>query len=369
MPFNIAAVLISLAVSLLLMPLLIKLFARRSLIDKVERRKIHDREVPTMGGAGFVGAFAITILLMGSFEQLSLHRVELLTISVMFVVGLRDDLIELNAISKLIAQLVPAILLIFLTNLVFPSLYGFLGINEIPYWLGALISLLTIIGLTNSYNLIDGLDGLAGSLAVLAAILLGAWFYVQGETYYAFIAFAFVGSLFGFLYYNWQPAKIFMGDTGALVIGFLLSVLSIRFIDLNASLPAGSLLKFTSGVSVAVSISIIPIFDTLRIITVRLLKRKSPFSPDKNHTHHILLRLGFSHATATLLLVVVNILFVGIAVALDFLGDNLLMPLLIALAVGFSLVLKHYIDKKASQRKYTGKDATLAVIKSSRQAS
>ena len=369
MPFNIAAVLISLAVSLLLMPMIIKLFARRSLIDKVEHRKIHEREVPTMGGAGFVGAFAITILLMGSFEQLSLHRVELLTISVMFVVGLRDDLIELSAISKLIAQLVPAILLIFLTNLVFPSLYGFMGIYEIPYWLGASISLLTIVGLTNSYNLIDGLDGLAGSLAALAALLFGTWFYVQGETYYSFIAFAFAGSLFGFLYYNWQPAKIFMGDTGALVIGFLLSVLSIRFIDYNATLPAGSMLKFTSGISMAVSISIIPIFDTLRIITVRLIKRKSPFTPDKNHTHHMLLRLGFSHAGATLLLLAFNVLFVGVAFALDFLGDNILMPLLIGLAIIFSLVLKYFIDKKASQRNFSGKDATLEVIKSRRQAS
>ena len=119
----------------------------------------------------------------------------------------------------------------------------------------------------------------------------------------------------------------------------------------------------------AVSISIIPIFDTLRIITVRLIKRKSPFTPDKNHTHHMLLRLGFSHAGATLLLLAFNVLFVGVAFALDFLGDNILMPLLIGLAIIFSLVLKHFIDKKASQRNFSGKDATLEVIKSRRQAS
>ena len=370
MNFSIAAILlVSLAVTGLLMPMLIKLFSLKRLVDKTERRKIHERDIPTMGGAGFFAAFMVTFLLLGSYEHLAAHRVELLTISVMFVVGLRDDLIELKPISKLIAQLVPAFLLIYLTNLVFPSLYNFLGINDIPYWLGVLLSLLTIVGLTNSFNLIDGLDGLAASLALLGSVAFGTWFYFQGVEYYSFIAFAFAGSLMGFLYYNWQPAKVFMGDTGALVIGFLLAILAIRFVEYNAILPAGTFLKFNSGITMAVSILIVPIFDTLRIIVVRLLKRKSPFVPDKNHTHHMLLRLGFTHAQTTLLLVAVNIAFIALAFSLDFLGDNILMPIIVSLAIILSFVLHYILRKKVSNRNFAADETWLEVNKSSRKAS
>lgn len=370
MHFSIVAILlVSIAVTGLLMPMLIKLFLLKRLVDNTERRKIHDREIPTMGGTGFFGAFMITLLLFGSYEQLAAHRVELLTISVMFVVGLRDDLIELRPVSKLIAQLVPAFLLIYLSNLVFLSFYNFLGIGDIPYWFGVTLSLLTIIGLTNSFNLIDGLDGLACSLALLGSLVFGSWFYYQGVDYYSFIAFAFAGSLIGFLYYNWQPAKIFMGDTGALVIGFLLAILAIRFIEYNAMLPAGTFLKFNSGITLAISILIVPIFDTLRIIIVRLILKRSPFVPDKNHTHHMLLRLGFSHAQSTLILVFVNIAFIGLAFSLDFLGDNMLMPIIISLAVSLSFVLNYFVRKRLASRNFDAKGTRLEVIKSHRKAS
>ena len=370
MHLSIAAILlVSLAVTVLIMPMLIKLFSLKRLVDKTGRRKIHQRDVPTMGGAGFFAAFMITLLLLGSYEQLASHRVELLTISVMFVVGLRDDLIELKPISKLIAQLVPAFLLIYLTNLVFPSLYNFLGIGDIPFWLGVLLSLLTIIGLTNSFNLIDGLDGLAGSLALLSSLAFGTWFYLQGIEYYGFIAFVFAGALMGFLYYNWQPAKIFMGDTGALVIGFLLSIMAIRFVEYNALLPEDTFLKFNSGITMAVSILIIPIFDTLRIIVVRLVKRKSPFTPDKNHTHHMLLRLGFSHAQSTLLLLAVNLVFIATAFSLDFLGDNVLIPIVALMAILFSLILNYLGRKRVLMREFDARGSWLEVNKSSRKAS
>lgn len=370
MPFSIIVVLIvPLSITLLIIPLLIKLFSRKSIVDRKNRRKIHLREVPTMGGTGFFLAFILTILLLGTFEQLAPHRVELLTMSVMFVVGLRDDLIELKPISKLIAQLVPALLLIYLTSLVFTSLNGFLGIYTIPYWAGLSLSLITIVGLTNSFNLIDGLDGLAGSLALLASVVFGIWFYVQGIEYYSFIAFAFAGSLAGFIYYNWQPAKIFMGDTGALVIGFLLSILAIKFIDINARLSEGTQFKFNSGIAFAISVLIIPVFDTIRIIAVRLLSGKPLFSADNNHTHHLLLRLGLSHSRSTLLLLAINLGFIGFIFFLDFLGDNILIPILAIMALTFSLVLKVLIDRKISMQRYNGKSTWLEVIKSERKVS
>ena len=160
-----------------------------------------------------------------------------------------------------------------------------------------------------------------------------------------------------------------MGDTGALVLGFILSILAIRFVEYNAMLPAGSFLKFNSGITMAVSILIVPIFDTLRIIVVRLLKRKSPFIPDKNHTHHMLLRLGFSHAQTTLLLIVVNIIFIGVALSLDFLGDNILMPIIVSLAVFFSLLLNYLVRKMGYNQNFSARRTWLEVTKSNRKAS
>ena len=172
-----------------------------------------------------------------------------------------------------------------------------------------------------------------------------------------------------FLYYNWQPAKIFMGDTGALIIGFLLAILGIRFIEYNAMLPEASFLKFNSGIAITISILIVPIFDTLRVIVVRLIKKKSPFTADKNHTHHMLLRLGFSHAQSTLLLVTVNIAFIAFAFSLDFLGDNILMPIMASLAILFSLLLDKLVRRRLSRTNFKARGTWLEVNKSRREAS
>ncbi len=370
MPISLATVfLVALATTVLLIPLLISLFSSKSLVDRKASRKIHVREVPTMGGVGIFMGFIITLLLLEPFSEIAIHRVELLTLSVMFVVGLRDDLIELSALSKLLAQLLPVFLLVYLGDLYFPSLFGFLTIREIPTWLGMLIAGFTIVGLTNSFNLIDGLDGLAGSLALVASLLFGLWFYIQGATFYAVMAFSFAGAVSGLLYFNWQPARIFMGDTGALVIGFFLAILAIRFININEMLPAGSPYKFQSPVAIALAVLIVPVFDTIRIIIVRLLMGRSPFAADKNHTHHLLLRLGLSHAQTTLILVFANLLFVGLVLWLDPLGNNWVVLAMLLSGGVISLIMSRLIQRKKQNLDAAGRSKQLQIIKNNRQAS
>jgi UDP-N-acetylmuramyl pentapeptide phosphotransferase/UDP-N-acetylglucosamine-1-phosphate transferase len=160
---------------------------------------------------------------------------------------------------------------------------------------------LAIVGITNSFNLIDGVNTLAGGLGILITSIFGWWFFTNGFPEYSLIAFSLTGALLGFLYYNKTPAKIFMGDTGSLLIGIVCSVLAIKFIEINR---AKSIV--TSAPVVAFGIMIVPLFDTLRVFVIRILNKKSPFSPDKNHLHHLLLRRGYSHHQVAIILISFN---------------------------------------------------------------
>ena len=175
------------------------------------------------------------------------------------------------------------------------SLYGFFGIYEIPLWISYGISFFTILVLTNSFNLIDGLDGLAGSISLVTFMFLGWWFLEADLTSYSVFAFILVGSVLSFLVYNWHPAKIFMGDTGSLSLGFALAVLTILFIDKNGTMANYEGWKFNAPIASGIALLIIPIYDTSRIFIKRTLKGKSPMAPDKSHVHHFLLRMGMRH--------------------------------------------------------------------------
>jgi UDP-GlcNAc:undecaprenyl-phosphate/decaprenyl-phosphate GlcNAc-1-phosphate transferase len=149
-------------------------------------------------------------------------------------------------------------------------------------------------GITNAFNLIDGIDGLAGGLGFMSLMILGLFLTFCGDSNAAIIAFSLAGGLLGFLYYNFNPARIFMGDTGSLVLGFVVSVLCVRLIQLNPE-TASTTVLYNAPVF-TLSVVAIPVFDTLRVFAIRMWQGRSPFSPDKNHIHHILTNNGWSHS-------------------------------------------------------------------------
>jgi UDP-GlcNAc:undecaprenyl-phosphate GlcNAc-1-phosphate transferase len=177
---------------------------------------------------------------------------------------------------------------------------------------------LTVIVIINSFNLIDGVDGLAGSLALMAAIIFGIYFSAVKMMPYAIVSFGLAGSLVAFLIFNFQPAKIFMGDTGSLLLGLIHSVLVIKFITV-ANAPDLSI-SIDAAPAVGFAILTIPLLDTVRVFGIRILHRRSPFSPDRNHIHHLLLDKGLSHSSITILLVAINLGFVILAYSLRSLG-------------------------------------------------
>ncbi|HEX5170056.1 MAG TPA: MraY family glycosyltransferase [Cyclobacteriaceae bacterium] len=350
MAIQLATVITSFVIAFLTIPVIIKYSLQKNLVDIPGRRKIHKKVTPSMGGiAIFLGFFVASLVWI---EILSWKEIKFVMASlfVIFFIGVRDDLVPLRAIIKLMGQILVALMIIILLDLRLKSFYGLFGIEELSTGVSYLVTLLTIIVITNSFNLIDGLDGLAGSIASVSLLAFGIWFYLVGDQIYSILSFAMLGGILAFLIFNWDPSEIFMGDTGALVIGMLLSILTIHFIEFNHNLSDLDSYKFASSIAAAACFIIIPLIDTCRIIILRISKRQSPFAPDKSHIHHAIMRLGKTHAQTTVILVCIHILFIALAVLFKDLSDGYLLTGIILLSIIFSVVLDRLILSKLASK-------------------
>jgi UDP-GlcNAc:undecaprenyl-phosphate GlcNAc-1-phosphate transferase len=285
-------------VAMLLMPFLIQAINRFKLYDIPDIRKEHTQPIPTMGGIAVCIAMAVACILWVPFSRDLFSVSFFFSTGVLFVLGILDDRHTISVRNKFVIQLALASIIAF-SGMRVSHLNGILGIYALPAILQYVLTILAIAGVTNAFNLIDGIDGLAGGLGFMSLLMLGLFLTLGGDPTAAIIAFALAGALLGFLYYNFNPARIFMGDTGSLVLGFVISVLSIRLLQLNIGNPDALL---PHAPVFALGIVLIPVFDTLRVFSLRMMKGKSPFSPDKTHIHHLLTTNGWSHSfTAKLL--------------------------------------------------------------------
>ena len=226
--------------------------------------------------------------------------------------------------------MVAASILIHLGGIRLDSMHGLLGFEQLPEGFALALSYLTIIVVINSFNLIDGVDGLATSLGILTMLIFGTYFFMIGYQAYALLAFALTGSLVAFLIFNHHPAKIFMGDSGSLMIGLVNAILVIKFINV-ASEPS-VLVPVESAVAIGFSILIVPLLDTLRVFAIRIFNGRSPFTPDRNHVHHLLLGWGLSHAAVTVTCVTINISFVMLAYLGRSMGSTTLLLIMLTLS-------------------------------------
>ena len=324
-------------------PVIIQVAKDKKLFDEPDERKVHKAVIPTLGGLGIFAGFIIATL-MGVPQGITTELQYFAAASiVIFFLGMKDDILVLSASKKFIGQLIAAGILIKFGGVQITNMHGFMGIYEIPHYASIALSLFTIIVITNSFNLIDGIDGLAGSLGLLTTLVFGTYFFYINQLAYAVMAFALAGSLISFLLYNFSPAKIFMGDTGSLLLGLINSILVIKFINLSGT--PGINLPLDAAPAIGFAILMIPLFDTLRVFGLRILDRRSPFSPDRTHVHHFLLDIGFSHKKITLSCVSLNILFIAMAYGLRNFGTTIVMGVL--LVTGFLFIgLIYYLRQK-----------------------
>jgi UDP-N-acetylmuramyl pentapeptide phosphotransferase/UDP-N-acetylglucosamine-1-phosphate transferase len=190
-------------------------------------------------------------------------------------------------------------------------MHGLLGITEIPLAVSYLLSYISIIVIINAFNLIDGVDGLAGTLGLLTMTIFGSYFFMANMIAYSILAFSLAGSLLAFLLFNYNPAKIFMGDSGSLILGLVNAILVIKFITIADNRSSGYFME--SSVAIGFSILMVPLTDTLRVFSMRIFKGRSPFSADREHIHHLLLDRGLNHKYVTLCCVSLNIMFIAVA--------------------------------------------------------
>jgi UDP-GlcNAc:undecaprenyl-phosphate/decaprenyl-phosphate GlcNAc-1-phosphate transferase len=309
------AFMISFLIAFSLIPLIIDYSKKRNWLDQPGGRKIHTDSTPALGGIAIFCGFMISLILWSSLQQLSELRFIYIGIVLTFFLGVRDDILPIAPIYKVLWQVAAALTVIYFADVRITSMHGILGLGEIPLYISYGLTIFTVVVITNAFNLIDGINGLAGTMSVVSLSAFAAWFYFTGNIPFIILVASLAGAILAFLKFNYTPAQIFMGDTGALTIGFVMSVLAIKFIEGNAALPHDHIAKITCNVSGGIAIVLYPLFDTLRIFTIRIARGRSPFSPDKNHVHHLLVRItGGSHLKATFVICMSNALLILVLV-------------------------------------------------------
>ena len=305
---------ISFTITFLAIPAVINVAEMKKLFDMPDERKVHHAPITPLGGLGIFAGFVFGCLLTLRFNQYPELQYFMAAALVIFFLGLKDDILVISPVKKFIGQVLAAFIIVYYGGIQIRGMHGFLGVYQLPEMFSLLLTYFAVIVVINSFNLIDGIDGLAGSLGLISTVIFGIYFLNVNMLPYAVIAFSLAGSLMAFLIFNFQPAKIFMGDTGSLLVGTINAILVIKFI--NVANTEEVTFRITSSPAVGFTILMVPLLDTLRVFGIRIFHRRSPFSPDRNHIHHLLLDKGFSHKAITFTLSAINlamILFVFLA--------------------------------------------------------
>ena len=292
-------------ISYLAIPKLIHFAHKLELLDNGGDRASHEGSTPFFGGIAIFTGVICSLLFWADIENIQFILVSIL---IVFIVGLIDDLRKITAFKKLIGQIIATLILIFLGDLQIDSMHGVLGVYDLPIWASLSFTIFVVIVIINGFNLIDGIDGLAGGIGLISSLSFGAIALIMEQNDMALIAFTLSGALVGFLKFNTFPARIFMGDTGSLVVGMILSVLAINCIKYGLVTETHSLPHI--GPLLAISLLAIPLFDSLRVFVVRAIKGKGTLTAARDHVHHALIDLGAGHKYTSLILYMVSVIII-----------------------------------------------------------
>lgn len=328
-------------------PSIVSVAQAKNLYDMPNVRGSHSKPTPVLGGTSVFAGMVISTILFTDIGFESDLKYIISALIALFFIGIKDDIILLTQPwLKFVIQIVAALLIILLGDVRIIHFHGFLGLESVSYILSISYSVLFFILLTNAFNWIDGIDGLASGIGIMASITFGTWFTLSGYDSYAIMSFALAGGLCAFFYFNVfsKKNKIFLGDTGSLILGFSLAVFAIKFMQFGVETSGN--LRIESAPAVAISILFIPLFDMLRVITIRLLQRRSPFIGDKQHIHHRLLDFGFSHLKATVIILCFNTILIALPLSLQQLRSSLLIFIELAIASLLSFIMMSLLRKK-----------------------
>lgn len=327
---------LALTVSLITVPFLRRWALDRGTVDVPDARKVHNIPTPRLGGIAIFLAFLCSVLIFAPNSE-TLRGV-LAGGLVVFITGIIDDLRGLTSKQKFIGQIVACLVTIMVGDLWLHDLGNLFGFGRIvlPMWLGVMFTTFAVVGVTNAINLIDGLDGLAGGISVLTLVAFGLLGLLDGNTHVPLLAAALAGAVLGFLKYNFYPARIFMGDTGSLTVGFFLGFFAVHLTQRTGAAVSPMLPVLVLG---------LPLFDAVWVMGRRLYGRMSPFAPDKTHVHHMFLNIGFEHRFTVLVIYSISFFWACSALLLGGYSEYQLLSFLFLSAGFFYLMLHHVLPR------------------------
>lgn len=319
----------------LTIPKIIWVVEKKRLMDDPNKRSSHKSKTPTLGGVAFFYTIMLAFFFIKSRDVYDETIYIIPGLIILFFIGLKDDLVVLTPGAKLVSQILAISFVLVNESFGIESLNGFLNIYEIPYYLYLIIGGFLMLTIINSYNLIDGIDGLASIVGIVIMIIYTTIFYLSQEYFFALIAIIMNACLMAFFGFNVSSdKKIFMGDTGSLIVGFIISILTLKFLALEPTAYGELPFLLENAPLIAISILIVPLFDTARVFTIRIANKKGPFSPDRNHVHHVLIDFwGLSHKQASFIIGCFNILFVVLFIILGSKAKNLGMVIMLVSVV------------------------------------
>jgi UDP-GlcNAc:undecaprenyl-phosphate/decaprenyl-phosphate GlcNAc-1-phosphate transferase len=344
----IGSFLTALIITWISIPTIVNIAKFKKLYGKLNDRSSHIHETPNLGGLAIFAGFTLAIIIFTlAFEASEIKYLLGASILILFI-GLKDDILIIDPKKKFLGQVFASLLIVWPGDIRINDFHHAFGIDGISPLSAIIISLFLLVLIINGFNLIDGIDGLASAVGIIVSFIYGAWFLLTDNITYVIVAFSLAGALISFLRFNISNGKnkIFLGDTGSMLTGLIVSVLTVKFLEYELTAPVN--FQFIAAPAIAVGILILPLFDTLRVFILRLWEGKSPFKGDKKHIHHMLLRLGISHAVSSIIMLSINLLFVVIAYMLQKMGSVLDILILILFAFLLSSVPAILLRKKNS---------------------
>lgn len=326
----------------LFIPRVIYVAYQKKLTAPIIARSSHSRMIPSLGGV----AFFMAIIIFISLIEMVLHDFAgynvIAALSILFMVGLKDDLVNSSARVKLYGQLLASIFIVFSSAFQIKSFHGFMGIYEIHPIVSVMIGVLFLTLIINAYNLIDGIDGLASIIGIIICSTFAFLYYVKKDYFFFLLCILTIGVLVAFLRFNLSSGrmKMFMGDCGSLVIGLIIGASTLHYLSTETLSQNLRFFYPENRVLFVTAVLFVPLFDTVRIIIIRILTGRSPFEADRNHLHHILIDSGISHFKSSVLIGMINVIVISVFFAVSNHLNNLavtgiMFSLYLLIALGF----------------------------------
>jgi UDP-N-acetylmuramyl pentapeptide phosphotransferase/UDP-N-acetylglucosamine-1-phosphate transferase len=341
-----AGFLTSLAISLLAIPSIVRVARHKGLYNEPREKTGKIKKVPTLGGLAIFAGTIISLCMFADIRELKELPYLIAGAVVLFFIGIKDDILVTAPWWKLVGQILVALAITIPGELRIPEPGKFIGIDGGGTTVEILATVLFMVIVINSINLIDGIDGLASGIGITVSVILGMACCRTGLESWGLVAAALTGSLAGFAWYNvfGRKNKILMGDTGSLLLGYFVGVMSVRFLGMEQ--PELVNLRIQTPLAFLFAVLVIPVFDTLRIVVLRLMQGRSPLRPDRQHIHYRLVDTGFSHLQATGVLVGTNLLLISLVLVIHETGEIAVILVLLVVSTVLSLIPGHYLDRR-----------------------